>query len=43
MKTRPDGSAFRRSNNAYGRQPSQPRRRYDVAVWKHLATLDIVD
>ena len=33
MKTRPDGSAFRRSNNAYGRQPSQPRPRNDGFHW----------
>ena len=38
MKTRPDGSAFRRSNGAYGRQPTQPRPRSDVASWQHLAT-----
>ena len=28
------------SNITCGRQPTQPRRRYDVAVWKHLATPD---
>ena len=28
------------SNSAYGKQPTQPRRRYDVAVWKHLDTPD---
>ena len=34
---------FNLGNNTYGRQPSQPCRRYDVAVWKHLATPDVVD
>ena len=33
MKTRPDGSAFRRSNIACGRQPSQPRPRNDGFHW----------
>ena len=33
MKTRPDGSAFRRSNVAYGRQPTQPRPRNDGFHW----------
>ena len=33
MKTRPDGSAFRRSNVVYGRQPSQPRPRNDGFHW----------
>ena len=33
MKTRPDGSAFRRSNGAYGRQPTQPRPRNDGFHW----------
>ena len=33
MKTRPDGSAFRRSNVVYGRQPTQPRPRNDGFHW----------
>ena len=33
MKTRPDGSAFRRGNVAYGRQPTQPRPRNDGFHW----------
>ena len=33
MKTRPDGSAFRRSNVVYGRQPSQPCPRNDGFHW----------
>ena len=33
MKTRPDGSAFRRSNIAYGRQPTQPRPWNDGFHW----------
>ena len=31
------------SNIVCGRQPSQPRRRYDVAVWKRLATPEVTD
>jgi len=29
---------FATSNNAYDRQPSQPRRRYDVFAMQHLDT-----
>ena len=32
-RQRPDGSAFRRSNIVYGRQPSQPRPRNDGFHW----------
>ena len=39
MRKAPD-ARFATSNIVCGRQPSQPRRRYDVAVWKHLATPD---
>ena len=33
---------FATSNNTCGRQPTQPRRRYDVFAMQHLATPDIV-
>ena len=43
MKTRPDGSAFRRSNVAYGRQPTQPRPRNDGFLWATPRHPDVVD
>ncbi len=42
MRKTPD-ARFATSNITYGRQPSQPCRRYDVFAMQHLATPDVVD